>query len=104
MNCRPAVGSESCGPVIIVFGPFLLLLCARGYNQVGKLSCPALLCSGGPRSGPPCHGRGAARLSVSFHLTWPLEGQIGYTVSRRSAAAPLRGGGEASKQGRSAAM
>ena len=32
-------------------------------------------------------------LSVSFHLTWPLQGQIGHTVSRRSAAAPLRGGG-----------
>ena len=32
-------------------------------------------------------------LSVSFHLIWPLQGQIGHTVSRRSAAAPLRGGG-----------
>ena len=29
-------------------------------RQVGKLGCPALLCSGGLRSGPLCHGRGAA--------------------------------------------
>ena len=28
-------------------------------------------------------------LSVSFHLTWPLQGQIGHTVSRRSAAGEM---------------
>ena len=51
-------------------------------------------------------------LSVSFHLTWPLQGQIGHTVSRRSAAdpaAPRRGGWLRRlpfflQQGRSAAL
>ena len=59
-------------------------------------------------SGLPCHGLlvmlmsfmdcgrvDGQVLSVSFHLTWPLEGQIGHTVSRRSTADPAasrRGG------------
>ena len=40
LNCRPAVGSESCGPMIIVFKgrELLLLLLLRGFINNDKAS------------------------------------------------------------------